>query len=147
MQGATSAELAREFVALIHSFGVLRSDSTPCGQPMSVSSAHALCELRARGALSQRELAEQLGLKPSSVSRLLDQLEARTWTQRRPAPTDADQRTNAVVLTNAGTTIADQVLAARSARFERLLECIPVEQQPNVISALRLLKEAANEVA
>lgn len=112
---------------------------------MSVASAHALCELRVRGSLSQRGLADRLGLKPSSVSRLVDQLESRTWVQRNQPGPGADQRSKAVALTPAGTRAADQVLEARSTRFERLLDAIPADQRSNVITSLRLLREAANE--
>ena len=43
----------REFVGLIHAFRVLRIDATPCGQPISVSTAHAICEPAAHGPFSQ----------------------------------------------------------------------------------------------
>ena len=140
-------QLGQDFVAFIHSFGLLRSDTTPCGQPMSVSTAHSLCELRTGPPLNQRDLAARLGLTTSSVSRLVDQLETKSWAQRAVDPESSDSRVRLVVLTDQGHNIADQVLEARAKRFAELLEAVPQEKQNDVLEALTLLKEAANAIS
>jgi DNA-binding MarR family transcriptional regulator len=140
-------QLGQDFVGFIHSFGLLRSDTTPCGQPMSVSTAHALCELRTGPPLNQRDLAARLGLTTSSVSRLVDQLETKSWAQRAVDPESSDSRVRLVVLTDQGHKIADQVLEARAKRFAELLEAVPKEKQSDVLEALTLLKEAANAIS
>lgn len=139
-----SEQLAEDFVGLIHAFGVLRSDTTPCGQPMSVSTAHALCELATGPALNQRELATRLGLTASTVSRLVDQLVEKGWAERCVDPDSADTRIRLVVLTSDGERIAGQVLAARAQRFARLLDAVPSDKQSTVLEALQLLKAATD---
>ena len=98
MSETKSEVLGQEFVALIHAFGVLRTDATPCGQPMSVSTAHAICELAAHGPVSQTELADRLGLEASSISRLVDQLNRKGWAQRAPDADHNDKRIRLVHL-------------------------------------------------
>ena len=144
MPESPSDELAANFVEFIHSFGVLRSDTTPCGQPMSVSTAHALCELATGPPLNQRDLADRLGLSPSTVSRLTDQLVAKGWAERRPDPDSTDTRVRLVTLTTAGEHVAGQVLAARGERFARLLDAVPADRHATVIEALHLLKAASD---
>ncbi|HHX8315493.1 TPA: MarR family winged helix-turn-helix transcriptional regulator [Vibrio diabolicus] len=53
--------------------------------------------LRNNGALSQSQICELLYLEKSSVSRSIDGLEKRGWTEREPSPTDS--RSKLVVLT------------------------------------------------
>ena len=137
---------AQEFVGLIHAFGVLRTDSTPCGQPMSVSTAHAISELATAGPMLQRDLAKQLGLTTSSVSRLVDQLERKGWATRQTDPDEADKRVRHIRLTDSGLDVASNVLAARAERFERLLAAIDPSRHLQVLESLRLLREAANEL-
>ncbi len=144
MQQATGQQLAEDFVGFIHAFGVLRSDTTPCGQPMSVSTAHALCELSTGSSLNQRDLAGRLGLTTSSTSRLVDQLVAKSWATRKPDPASSDTRVRLVVLTPEGERTARRVLQARSERFGRLLEHVPTDKRSMVAEALNLLKEATN---
>ena len=109
MSRTPSDVLGQEFVGLIHAFGVLRTDATPCGQPMSVSTAHAICELAAHGPLSQTELADRLGLEASSISRLVDQLSQKGWAQRALDPDSNDKRFRLVHLTEPGRQAAGAV--------------------------------------
>ncbi|MFT7601107.1 MAG: DNA-binding MarR family transcriptional regulator [Acidimicrobiales bacterium] len=146
MSRTPSDALGQEFVGLIHAFGVLRTDATPCGQPMSVSTAHAICELAAHGPLSQTELAGRLGLEASSISRLVDQLSRKGWAQRAPDPDSNDKRVRLVHLAAPGRQAAKQVTAARAERFGQLLDAIEESKRPQVLEALHLLKDAANAI-
>lgn len=147
MPKTPAALKGQDFVAFIHSFGLLRSDTTPCGQPMSISTAHALCELRTGDPLNHGDLATRLGLTTSSVSRLVDQMETKSWAQRCEDPGSNDSRVRLIRLTKLGEKIADQVIEARSNRFEQLIAAVPSEKQSDVLEALTLLKEAANATA
>lgn len=147
MSVSDSDQLAESFVEFIHAFGVLRSDTTPCGQPMSVSTAHALCELATGPSLNQRELAERVGLSTSTVSRLVDQLVEKRWAERRVDPHGSDTRVRLVTLTPDGTRVAEQVLAARAKRFARLLDAVPTDKRSTVVEALHLLKEATDALS
>lgn len=133
-------------MGFIHAFGVLRTDATPCGQPMSVSTAHAICELAAHGPLSQTDLADRLGLESSSVSRLVDQLVRKGWAHRASDPDNNDRRVRFVSLTEPGRRVATQVGAARAERFGRLLDAIEESKRPQILEALHLLKDAADAI-
>lgn len=146
MLDSDGGALGQSFVTLIHAFGVLRTDATPCGQPMSVSTAHALCELAATGPLSQKELAGRLGLKTSSVSRLVDELSQKGWAQRSSDPNGGDSRVRLVDLTPPGRKVAEQVATARAERFGRLLTAIDEKKRPQVLESLNLLKDAASDI-
>jgi DNA-binding MarR family transcriptional regulator len=142
--GAVGAAELRELVStFVRAFGLHHGDRTPCGQPMSVSEAHALVELRRAGPLRQVELGRRLRLEKSTVSRLVGQLVARGWAVRDPAPDDG--RGIAVHLTTAGVTTADDVVAARNERFAALLDRIPESRRAEVVGALQILAEAADE--
>jgi len=146
MSSTAGQALEHDFVAFIHAFGVLRTDATPCGQPMSVSTAHAICELVTRGPLSQRELADRLGLDASSVSRLVDQLTKKAWAQRGIDPNGLDRRVRLITVTEQGHQVASNVLAARSQRFRRLIDAVDESKQQQVLESLNLLKDAAHAI-
>ncbi len=146
MPVATQTSIANEFVGLIHAFGVLKTDSTPCGQPMSVSTAHAICELMTSGSLHQGDLATRIGLTTSTVSRLVDQLQQKGWASRRDDPASSDKRLRLVHLTEAGEGVAQTVLGARAARFDRLLASIDPTKHGQVLESLHLLRAAADEL-
>jgi DNA-binding MarR family transcriptional regulator len=144
MSQPRSDQLAQNFVGFIHAFGVLRTDTTPCGQPMSVSTAHALCELATGPTLNQRALAKRLGLTTSTVSRLVDQLVEKGWAERCVDEDSTDTRVRLVALTPDGNRVAGQVLTARAERFARLLDAVPPHKQSTVVEALHLLKAATD---
>lgn len=147
MSKSLKALQGQDFVSFIHSFGLLRTDTTPCGQPMSISTAHALCELRGGRPPSQSDLATRLGLTTSSVSRLVDQLETKGWANRFVDPDGTDSRVRLVGLTDPGSEVADQIIEARANRFAELLEAVPAGKRSNVLEALTLLKDAADAIA
>lgn len=138
--------LGQDFVALIHAFGVLRTDATPGGQPMSVSTAHAICELSIGGPMNQKDLADRLGLEASSVSRLVDQLTKKGWAQRTPDPNSHDKRVRMITLTEQGQRVAGEVLTARSRRFRQLIDAVDEAKRQQVLEALNLLKAAAHAI-
>ena len=146
MSKSESEQLGQNFVAFIQAFGLLRTDATPCGQPMSVSTAHAICELATEGPLNQKELAEMLGLDTSSVSRLVDQLAKKGWAERSHDHRTDDGRVRLVGLTASGRDVAGQVLDARVERFTRLLDAVDESKRLQVLESLNLLKEAANAI-
>lgn len=135
-------ELQRALMMFVRGFGLHDPERTPCGQPMSVSEAHALTELAERPTMRQRELGRRLHLQKSTVSRLVGQLAARGWVQRAAAVDDG--RGVSIALTACGANVATQVQAARRVRCESLLAGIPPSQRANVLAALRVLTEAVN---
>lgn len=58
---------------------------------IGMTEAAALSHLRTQGSLSARELADLIGLTPSTVTSLLGRLEAADLAERAPHPTDRRQ--------------------------------------------------------
>lgn len=132
--------LQEYMVALIRAFGLHQPDRTPCGTAIPVSEAHALMELSHSSHLAQHELAERLGLEKSTVSRIVTQLHQRSWLRREQQEQDA--RVSLLSLTPQGRQAAAELAAARSDRFARLLEAIPLEQRATILTSLSRLVEA-----
>ncbi|KNE82118.1 MULTISPECIES: MarR family winged helix-turn-helix transcriptional regulator [Streptomyces] len=140
LQEAVLQEALRGFV---RAFGLHQPESTPCGQPIPVSEAHALGELARSGELRQVELARRLRLQKSTVSRLVGQLTDRGWVERGPARDDG--RGVVLRLSPAGQRVAHNLAEARREKFSRLLTSIPAHERPGVLHALRVLTEALDE--
>ncbi|MBI3964248.1 MAG: MarR family transcriptional regulator [Chloroflexi bacterium] len=138
-----ASQLQGEMVALIRAFGLLRPDETPCGQPVGVSTAHALVELAQGEPLAQTELGRQLRLKKSTVSRLVGQLVHRGWV--RQVRDTNDGRAVRLRLTEGGWLLARQIAAARAEKFAQLAERVPAEQFDAVVQALRVLVRALDD--
>lgn len=126
--------------AFVRAFGLHQGEVTPCGQPLSVSEAHALLALRQQPGVRQGDLAAALELEKSTVSRLVKHLLDRGWVARDPDERDA--RAVTLHLTPAGAQLAQRVAAARRHKFERLLDALPEAQRPAVLAALHTLVEA-----
>lgn len=127
---------------MVRALGLLRPDTTPCGQRMSVTEAHALGELHGAGPLTQQQLADRLRLQRSTVSRLVDELCADGLTRRTRHPTDG--RSVLLELTSLGWKRAESLVAARQALFEGLLDRLDEEDRRMVVSGLDRLAQAAH---
>ncbi len=133
-------KLQEQVIAFIRSFGLLRPDTTPCGQPLSVSEAHALRDLSRLDGCSQTDLGNVLHLEKSTVSRLVNQLKTRGWVECDRDPDD--RRVVRVRLTGQGRRVAGQVAASRSAYFARIVEGIPPAERETVITAFETVVKA-----
>jgi DNA-binding MarR family transcriptional regulator len=139
----TTLELQERMTAFIRAFGLHQPEQTPCGQPVSLSEAHALAELNRDQPLTQQALGSRLRLEKSTVSRLVGLLEGRGWIERTANPNDG--RSVQLNLSKTGIRMANQIAKAREQTFSRLLESIPKAQRPNVLAALKTLTEALHE--
>ncbi len=137
---AGAAELQDRLIDFVRAFGLLRPDATPCGQPLSVSEAHALLELSRDGGLSQVALGERLRLEKSTVSRLAAQLVGHGWVERTRDPSDG--RAFQLRLTEPGRRIAARVATARASHFATILERIPPAERDRVLHSLDVLVRA-----
>jgi DNA-binding MarR family transcriptional regulator len=136
-------ELQQRIIGFVRAFGLHQPDSTPCGQPIPVSEAHALTELAGGTVMAQQELGRRLRLRKSTVSRLVTQMTGRGWVTRQPNPSDG--RGTLLRLTPQGEAAASQVTAARAARLARMLDAIPPAEREGVLRALHVLTEAADD--
>ena len=130
-------------MGFVRAFGLLEPDTTPCGQPITTSEAHALTDLAGADGRNQKQLGRSLGLEKSTVSRLVSKLEGRGWVRRDPDPRDG--RAVLLSLTDDGRRAAERLAAARRRRLTRLLEAIPATDRARVLRALAILGEAARE--
>jgi MarR family transcriptional regulator, lower aerobic nicotinate degradation pathway regulator len=109
-------------------------------QPLGMRTRHHTVLLVAAdsGGRSQRELGEVLGIDPSAVVALVDDLERDGLVRRDPHPDD--RRTRLVVATEAGRARLAQTLAlARTVDEDLLSELTPAERD----TVLRLLRRIA----
>lgn len=111
---------------------------TSCG--VSVTQCYALEVLYEHGALTMGQLAAQLYLDVSTVTRVMDQLVAGRFVQR--IPDDKDRRVIRAAITERGT---EQVMKVRHGLLEeyrQVLEQIPVAGRESVIKAIGLMLDA-----
>jgi MarR family transcriptional regulator for hemolysin len=97
--------------------------------------------LHRQGPLTTRDLAAQLGLDSSTVTRVVDGL-VRDQKLRRARDEQRDRRRVFVSLTARGCTLAEKLEASGDAYCKRILERIPPESRKDVIQTLRVLAEA-----
>jgi DNA-binding MarR family transcriptional regulator len=129
------------FVGVVRALGLIRPDTTPCGQSVSLTEAHAISELLDRGPMTQQVLADRLRLQKSTVSRLLDQLERDGTVERAPNPTD--RRSVLIGLTATGRRKAERLRLAQTDLFDRLLANSSAEERRQLVEALDKLEQAA----
>jgi DNA-binding MarR family transcriptional regulator len=139
------AQLERHLIGFVRAFGLLQGDTTPCGEPIPVSEAHAITELAASGPISQRELGERLQLTKGTVSRIARLLAERGWI--RPVRSARDARVVELRLTSAGRAAARRLAARRRQKLAAVLDVLPGADRQQVIDALALLTKAAHAPA
>lgn len=143
-------QLRAEVQRFVRGFGLLASDKTPCGTPITTSHAHALMVLlehaRALELPTQQQLGAALGIDKSNVARLCAKLErSGELEQRRSA---LDRRARLLVLTELGRRRAERVETASRERFSRILELLPSdERRGQVLEALKALNGAIARAA
>src|SRR4051812_46669851 len=90
--------------------------------------------LRGRPGLSQQELAEVLGMLPSRVVALVDELEDAGYVQR--VRDDADRRRNALQLTESGTKALQVVGRVGRAHEQEMLAALSPAEQATLVELL-----------
>lgn len=111
---------------------------------MTLPQVHALHALRDRNSLRMQDLASELGLAQSTVTRLVTPLKRRHLIDRRPDLRDG--RVTRTFLTDEGVDRADQVEAGERALYEGLLGRVPADHRDEVVAAIELLHRAVLEV-
>ncbi len=98
-------------------------------EPLDLENHHAgiLLHIGLLGMQTQRQLVDSMGVDKSAMVRTLDALEARGLVRREAHPTD--RRAHAIVMTDAGRVMLDQVTAAASRTDEQLTTCFAPEER------------------
>ncbi len=116
------------FGEFLQALGLHRPDQVPTGFSISLSEMFALMALSVGAPMSQQELAEQLHLEKSMVSRLITHLEKRGWVKRVRDPRDT--RMFRLQLSEEGHEQASCLAKHLTEQHERLLaELRPDEQE------------------
>jgi DNA-binding MarR family transcriptional regulator len=142
MSDAEVERVHASFVGVVRALGLIRPDTTPCGQPLSLTHAHTISELHSDGPLSQQALAARLRLQKSTVSRLVDELGRDGTVERQPNP--SDRRSVLIALTPAGRRKAERLRDAQTELFARLLADTAAEDRRMLADLLDQLARAAH---
>lgn len=143
--GSPAHDLRSAVQSFVRSFGLLASDRTPCGTPLSTSHAHALMVLLQAGRrgeeLTQQALGAALGIDKSNVTRLCAKMESSGHLGQRRCPNDG--RARLVALTASGEKLAARVDRASTERFSRLVAALPsAGDHARIVAALEVLNGA-----
>jgi DNA-binding MarR family transcriptional regulator len=104
-----------------------------------------LVVLASRGPQRVADLADALGVLPSTVTRMLDRLVAKGLVRRaRPAN---DRRSVRVALSAPGRSLVAEVTRRRREEIKKVLRDVPHEAWDELVGALRLFADSAGEVS
>jgi DNA-binding MarR family transcriptional regulator len=103
----------------------------------------ALVVLASRGPQRVVDISTELGVNPSTGTRMCDRLVRKGLIRRYRSATD--RREVRLTLTPGGRALVQEVTRRRRAELERLVRAIPVTGHGSVTAALRSLTEAAGE--
>lgn len=105
---------------------------------------HALLELsKAPDGLTQRELAERVGIEPATLVRQIDGLELQGLIER--CPVEGDRRAKMVRLTEAARPLIDEMTATVDAMRAELLQGVTDAQVEQTLGVLRAIAERLDE--
>jgi DNA-binding MarR family transcriptional regulator len=136
-------DLQQQIQEFIRRFGLLSQESTPCQYPISPSQSHTLQLLGQAAILTQQQLAVQLNLDKSTISRLVAQLVERGWVHRTTNP--GNRREVHLSLSETGCVILNEVSNASITKFQTIWERLPQDKRAQVLEALIVLNTVVRE--
>ena len=129
---------SRTLVAVAtRSLGTAAEDTT-------LAQYRALVVLASRGPQRMGDLAEALGVTPSTAGRMCDRLVRKELVRRHRAR--ADRRAVLVAITGAGRQVVDAATARRRDLLAEILDRLPAAQQAAVAAAFGAFAAAAGEI-
>jgi DNA-binding MarR family transcriptional regulator len=111
---------------------------------LSAAQYRALVVLASRGPRRMVDLAQLLGVEPSSLGRMCERLVRKGFVRRRRSR--SDRRIVIVSLSPRGRRVLDDATAARRTVIREALAVLSAEQQLAATVALRALSRAAGEI-
>lgn len=109
-----------------------------CG--LGLTHCHALVEVGRRGNMSVNELAEELFLDKSTISRTVNGLVEQELLLREPD--SQDRRYVNLRLSGRGDMVLDQVESTMEQYYLQVLQAIPQEKREQILESLELLLKA-----
>jgi MarR family transcriptional regulator, organic hydroperoxide resistance regulator len=134
MNGSLVLSVQRAAHATAHAMA-----SAVAGDRLSPAEANAIANLAEP--LTVSRLATAAGVRPTTLTNLLDRLEGRGLLTRRPSP--GDRRSLLVELTPAGHEVAERVRAAITELEHRALGSLGTKERSALLKALQQLAEEA----
>jgi DNA-binding MarR family transcriptional regulator len=128
---------------LIRVAGLLQPDAAIPGQPVSLSQAFALHELDTGAPLSQRDLAERLGLEKSTVSRIAAEMERQGMLVRERDPDN--RRVYRLRLTDLGRAIHAGIAGTFHDHYVRWMATMSRSECDALLTALPALVRAMRD--
>lgn len=115
----------------------LARENLSCG-PVTVQQCYAL-EALADGPMNMKDLASQVGIHQSTLTRIVEKLENQEYVVRRRM--SGNQRSVEVELTGAGERIAEYLGAENRRLVAGILEMVPKKKRKEVLAAIETLTE------
>lgn len=139
---AGEGEIVDAVLAASRVFVAVASRALAGSQPeVTLPQFRMLVLLDAHGSMSVAQLAEALGVVPSTVTRMCDRLVAKKLVRRELDP--ASRRQMNVTLRAAGSSLIAESTRRRKKEISQLLGAIPPDEQHHLAEALRVLVRAA----
>ncbi|AXG77503.1 MarR family winged helix-turn-helix transcriptional regulator [Streptomyces paludis] len=113
------------------------------GEPVTLPQLRLLVVLAAHGDAKLVEVAERLGVNPSTAMRMLDRLIAAGLADRQSNPDD--RRRTRLRLTPAGHALVERVTAARHREIAAIVARMAPAQRVALVGALAAFTEAGDE--
>ena len=124
--------------------GVAARSLAESEEEVSIPQYRALVVLAGRGPQRPVDLADALGIDPSTATRLCDRLvRKRLISRRRRGP---DRREVRLELTTHGAALLDDVTARRRREIERILKAVPAGERRGIVAAFAGFAAAAGEI-
>jgi DNA-binding MarR family transcriptional regulator len=140
---APATRLHELIMELVRTAGILRAEEPGPTRTLPLSHTFALHEIdRADEELSQRDLAERLGLEKSTVSRLAAHLEALGLLVRERDP--ENRRSYRLRITSAGRTLHEHLGRAAEARYEAISSSLTEAERDALLVGLPALIRAVH---
>jgi DNA-binding MarR family transcriptional regulator len=110
---------------------------------VTLPQSRALVVLASRGPQRVIDIAADLGVAPSTATRMCDRLVRKGLARRSRA--SADRRAVRLSLTAAGRDVVREVTRRRREELSGIVDAIPAATHPHVATALQALNKAAGE--
>jgi DNA-binding MarR family transcriptional regulator len=125
--------------------GVVARSLAPVLDQVSLPQFRVLVILREGGSKRSGLLAEQLGVHPSTFTRMADRLVAAGWVERQEAPDN--RREVHVALTESGAALVEEVMQRRREAIGEVLAPLSQSQRQAILTGLGVFADAAGEPA
>jgi DNA-binding MarR family transcriptional regulator len=114
-------------------------------EAITLAQFRLLVILQSVGAVKHAALADQLGVNPSTASRMVDRLVAAGMVERQTNP--ASRREIVIELTAEGQRVVRQVTARRRKEIAKIVARMPEATRSGLVDALLAFAEAGGETA